>query len=498
LAQAVSPFWGPRIMLQRGPMAKSPPLRFVALVYLAATAHAATESAAAAPSPAEMATTLAHVSDLMTRGVAAYLNEAKSARTDREARALIRGDSHHHAEPVELRDVEDKAMAMAAQMLSNLHGLSEAAQKLAKTVQTQQVSAATSKAEHVLAAAKDERVTEDSWEGRAARLEKQVGGLRETNHELEEEKRSLIASVQSMLHDNKRAELHDELKTCHDQLAEQATTMKAMKVKSDEVEGTLRHDNEALMSTLESCQKSQAPGAAPSLSVAQATKKDVVCETKLRELEQMYDANQEEQHQMASTVNLLTRENEDLKGKVSKTTAANCPPCPSCVDLASASVDVAHMAETTKIDSYISQSEGELAELPREAKRLVEATRPAAKAPAVANATHAKPAAPTAPPEPPIKLSSSSIKLASSAMAGEGTIGKYLRGDAKTAPAPAPAPASNTSGAATGNPSIEQALETIAKEPAAQVKEEEAMDDGDDLARKLLLQAEHNLKLASM
>ena len=41
----------------------------------------------------------------MTRGVAAYLNEAKSARSDREARALIRGDSHHHAEPVELRDV---------------------------------------------------------------------------------------------------------------------------------------------------------------------------------------------------------------------------------------------------------------------------------------------------------------------------------------------------------------------------------------------------------
>jgi len=483
-------------------MAKSPPLRFVALVYLAATAHAATESAAAAPSPAEMATTLAHVSDLMTRGVAAYLNEAKSARTDREARALIRGDSHHHAEPVELRDVEDKAMAMAAQMLSNLHGLSEAAQKLAKTVQTQQVSAATSKAEHVLAAAKDERVTEDSWEGRAARLEKQVGGLRETNHELEEEKRSLIASVQSMLHDNKRAELHDELKTCHDQLAEQATTMKAMKVKSDEVEGTLRHDNEALMSTLESCQKSQAPGAAPSLSVAQATKKDVVCETKLRELEQMYDANQEEQHQMASTVNLLTRENEDLKGKVSKTTAANCPPCPSCVDLASASVDVAHMAETTKIDSYISQSEGELAELPHEAKRLVEATKPKAQkavpaAPA-ANATHAKPAAPTAPPEPPIHISSSSIKLASSAMAGEGTIGKYLRGDAKPAPAVTPAATPSTSGAATGNPSIEQALETIAKEPAAQVKEEEAMDDGDDLARKLLLQAEHNLKLASM
>jgi len=483
-------------------MAKSPALRFVALVYLAATAHAATESAAAAPSPAEMATTLAHVSDLMTRGVAAYLNEAKSARSDREARALIRGDSHHHAEPVELRDVEEKAMAMAAQMLSNLHGLSEAAQKLATAVQTQQVSAATAKAQHVLAAAKEERVTEDSWEGRAARLEKQVGGLRETNHELEEEKRSLIASVQSMLHDNKRAELHDELKSCHDQLAEQATTMKAMKVKSDEVEGTLRHDNEALMSTLESCQKSQAPGATPTLSVAEATKKDVVCETKLRELEQMYDANQEEQHQMASTVNLLTRENEDLKGKVSKTNAANCPACPSCVDLASATVDVAHMAETTKIDSYISQSEGELAELPHEAKRLVEATKPKAQkavpaAPA-ANATHAKPAAPTAPPEPPIHISSSSIKLASSAMAGEGTIGKYLRGDAKPAPAATPAATPSTSGAATGNPSIEQALETIAKEPAAQVKEEEAMDDGDDLARKLLLQAEHNLKLASM
>jgi len=483
-------------------MAKSPALRFVALVYLAATAHAATESAAAAPSPAEMATTLAHVSDLMTRGVAAYLNEAKSARSDREARALIRGDSHHHAEPVELRDVEEKAMAMAAQMLSNLHGLSEAAQKLATAVQTQQVSAATAKAQHVLTAAKEERVTEDSWEGRAARLEKQVGGLRETNHELEEEKRSLIASVQSMLHDNKRAELHDELKSCHDQLAEQATTMKAMKVKSDEVEGTLRHDNEALMSTLESCQKSQAPGATPTLSVAEATKKDVVCETKLRELEQMYDANQEEQHQMASTVNLLTRENEDLKGKVSKTNAANCPACPSCVDLASATVDVAHMAETTKIDSYISQSEGELAELPHEAKRLVEATKPKAQkavpaAPA-ANATHAKPAAPTAPPEPPIHISSSSIKLASSAMAGEGTIGKYLRGDAKPAPAATPAATPSTSGAATGNPSIEQALETIAKEPAAQVKEEEAMDDGDDLARKLLLQAEHNLKLASM
>ena len=32
----------------------------------------------------------------------------------------------------------------------------------------------------------------------------------------------------------------------------------------------------------------------------------MVCETKLRELEQMYDANQEEQHQMASTVTLAS------------------------------------------------------------------------------------------------------------------------------------------------------------------------------------------------
>lgn len=177
-----------------------------------------------------------------------------------------------------------------------------------------------------------------------------------------------------------------------------------------------------------------------------------------------------------------------LKAKVQSNGTSVCPPCPNCDDRASAA-DIAHMAETTKIDMYISQSEGELAATPPEerVKEPAKATKEKAEPKKAVNATEKVEIV------KPIHLSKTTLKMANTAVAGQGAIGRYLRGEQSKDSPPPPPPAFNSTGAATGNAGIEQALETIAQNPA---KDEET-DDGDDLARRLLLQAEHNLKLAS-
>lgn len=469
------------------PVAMAKSLRFVALAVIAV---ATAENVEAAPSSSEMAATLAHASDLMTRGISAYLLEAKSARTDREARDLI----HSSHESAAVKEVEEKAMHMASQMLANLRALAQAAKKLEGSVAKEKKEAPKAQAQVPTAGA---------VEGTEARLETQVAGLRETNHELEEEKRSLISSVQQMLHGNKANELHEELKTCHAQLSTQDFAAQDAKAAHDKALEELRSENSALAEAVQNCQKSQGVVSPPMNAVATEASSAASCANKLRELQEEYANDAANEKQVTETVNLLTRENEALKEKV----AAAGHPAP-CVSEAAAPepTDVAHMAETTKIDMYISQSEGDFAATPGMTAKVQVAEKIAAKVAAEEAARRAR-AAPKPAPKPaanttveakPIRLSTDTVQGANSAVAGEGAIGQYLRGGGEKPAKPAAAEF-NSTGAASGNPGIEQALETIAKEPAAAAKEEEAeADDGDDLARRLLLQAEHNLKLASI
>ena len=156
--------------------------------------------------------------------------------------------------------------------------------------------------------------------GKSARLETQVAGLRETNHELEEEKRSLISSVQQMLHGNKANELHEELEKCHADLLAKADGVKDAKAAGEKALEQLRSENSALAEAVETCQKSQMAVAASTTTqaVASETATAVVCEKKLREVQAQWAADRTDATRVTDTVNMLTRENEDLKQKVGK------------------------------------------------------------------------------------------------------------------------------------------------------------------------------------
>jgi len=162
-------------------------MRFVALVAVAVAAGSPVES---------MATTLSKASGLMTSGVRAYIRETENARSERQAHALI--DSSETSSPHEraLEDVENKAIEMAKQMLANLERLAKAAKKIELTVKSEQEARDRD--------AKNHQESSGILSGKAERLQKEIDGLRETNHDLEDEKRSLIDSVQQMLHGSKK------------------------------------------------------------------------------------------------------------------------------------------------------------------------------------------------------------------------------------------------------------------------------------------------------
>merc|ERR1719171_3002395 len=85
--------------------------------------------------------------------------------------------------------------------------------------------------------------------GKAERLQREIEGLRETNHDLEDEKRSLIDSVQQMLHGSKK----EELKACHSKVDETLQSLKEAKDHGEKVEKQLRDDNDALTASLQKC-----------------------------------------------------------------------------------------------------------------------------------------------------------------------------------------------------------------------------------------------------
>merc|ERR1719163_861229 len=212
-----------------------------------------------------------------------------------------------------------------------------------------------------------------------------------------------------MLHGNKASELHEDLKQCHAQLAANANNARDAKAEGERVADQLRSENSALAEAVQTCQKSQMTVAeSPTAAAASETATAVICEKKLREVQAEYAADSAGAKQITATVNMLTRENEDLKQKVAAS-AHGCAPCPQCgAEPETPSTDVAHMAETTKIDMYISQSEGDFAATPgmsakaAAAAAVAKASRKEAPAPPAANATQ--------PTEKPIRLSSEQLK----------------------------------------------------------------------------------------
>lgn len=475
-------------------------MRFAALVAVVVAADSS--------SPVEsMAATLSKASGLMTSGVRAYIRETDNARSERQAHALIDASMTNSPHERALEDVEDKALAMARQMLANLERLAKAAKKIELTVKADQEARDRD--------AKNHKESSGILSGKSDRLQSEIDGLRETNHDLEEEKRSLIDSVQQMLHGNNKKE---ELKDCHSKVDEELQTLKEAKEHSAEVEQQLRNDNDALTASLQKCQKEKTDAAASAaLSVGSqptAVLGEVECKDTLRALELKQADDEDKRQQVEKTVTVLMRANEQLKEQIAKkgaTSTVFSTPAPR------PRADVSHMAETTKMDMYIAQSEGELsaiAEFNPTAAQAAKvpaavAVKPAGKeAKAKAAPAAAKPAAPSAkaPKEvalPRLKLSARAQKEAHSAVKGEGVIGRYLSGQTQEQIADASDTADvqavhNTTAsldAALQQLQVAEATEKAHEPPSAAEKEKD--DDGDDLARRLLLQAEHNLKLAA-
>merc|ERR1719321_476393 len=204
---------------------------------------------------------------------------------------------------------------------------------------------------------------------------------------------------------------------------------------------------------------------------------------------------------------MLMRTNEQLKEQIAKKGKETSSSSSSTPSATTPRTDIGHMAETTKMDMHIAQSEGELSAIAEFNPKLAHAAK--VEAAAVTAAVTAKTAVPaTAAPAkapapkqaevaaPHLKLSMKAQKEAHSAVKGEGVIGRYLRGETQQQ-------SDNADVAAVHNTtaSLDAALQQLQVAESADVKTPPAAaekdDDGDDLARRLLLQAEHNLKLAA-
>merc|ERR1719321_1648231 len=205
---------------------------------------------------------------------------------------------------------------------------------------------------------------------------------------------------------------------------------------------------------------------------------------------------------------MLMRTNEQLKEQIAKKGKETSSSSSSTPSATTPRTDIGHMAETTKMDMHIAQSEGELSAIAEFNPKLAHAAK--VEAAAVTAAVTAKTAVPaTAAPAkapapkqaevaaPHLKLSMKAQKEAHSAVKGEGVIGRYLRGETQQHSDNADVAAvHNTTAsldAALQQLQVAESVDAKAAAPAAPEKD----DDGDDLARRLLLQAEHNLKLAA-
>jgi len=264
-----------------------------------------------------MAKVLAQAAELMTSGVGAFIKETTNSRSERKAHALV--DGSEHTDPA-LDDMEKKALDMAGQVFANLERVSKAAKKLEKAALKEEKS-------HN-AQSHNRQASAAVWEGRTDKMKEEIDGLRETNHELEDEKRSLISSVQQMLHGSKEAELKD----CHNKVGETLESVKTAKAEGEKVADQLRKDNDALTETLQKCQSAEAQAAAAVTSSEPTTMMDnVKCETKLSNAYQKLTSQTEEQNHLSATVTLLMRENEKLKHdlEMAKKGAASPPPAPA-------------------------------------------------------------------------------------------------------------------------------------------------------------------------
>lgn len=408
----------------------------------------------------EIAGTMSRATAKMAAGLEHFLKETEEAKADRAqaaAHAFVDGGRKRITEE-DLDAMEQKAEHLAQQMLRNIKALSSAAEALQQQV-------------HGLPRPEAPR-SEAGEEGYTARLENQVAALRKTIEETEQEKQSLVSSVATLMHNGAAAQMKQELASAKERIVQLEDGAKEEVNKATQSAEQLRSDNAVCTEALSTCQaeqKAQQTGQVQESMVESTVK----CKKELADATKRLNSVESEHNNMVQTVQMMVKSSDELKAKLAA--AQECKTASPAAAPAAPTIDIAHMAETAKMDQYIAQS------LPSE--------EPAPAAPRV---QPAKAKANATQPEEKLEMVESkhlqaATREASKALAGEGEIGKYLRGTSKSGKAE--------------EQDLEVQIDSLMPEdevlPAPKQRAAPKAAPQEDLAQKLLLQAEQNLKLAN-
>jgi len=410
----------------------------------------------------EIADTMESALGKMVSGVEQFLAEAKDAKTTRAARKFA-GEEVLITEE-DLNRAEEKGEHLAGQMVRNLHALAGAAKALQQAARDAPQPAAP----------KEVAMSEGKKDGYVMSLENKVSGQRKAIEELEDEKKSLVESVANLMHRGADPDLKQQLADARAEvvrLEQQAKQQQAeQQGKASQQAAQLESANQLLTEKLQECQSSTR-----STEVEQqAVTTEVKCKTELSQTMEKLAKAEGEHDSLVQTVQTLLQGSDQLKAELQA--KQNCT-----VQVAAAApakpqgFDVAHMADTVKIDQYIAT-----------------AGHPTAGA----NVTDLAPIK-------PVHFQASSVKAASEALAGRGDIGKYLRG-AKDDNAESKSGAQAALAAADAV-DVDQQIDALMPEDVDVLKAADAVGakkvrkahSDDNLAQKLLLQAEQTLKLAA-
>lgn len=415
----------------------------------------------------EIADTMSSALAKMVGGVEHFLQEADDAAAERSAHAFI---NQHKAE-VTAQDVEAaeaKGKTLASQVLRNLKALEAAADALKRAAR--ETPAPVPVVHH----------GDDQTDGYVAALENKVAGQKQAIADLEGEKKSLVASVASLMHrdDNDlKAQLADSKKKVVELEDENKANTANIENKASEKEAQLQSDNHELAERLEQCLADHKSTGKQTVEETVVTS-EVQCKSKLVEAEKKLADAVVEHDSMVQTVNQMVQSTDTLKAELHAKENCTVPAVEKLEAAPVAKVDVAHMAETVKIDQYIATN---------------------------GNPTHAKDDVPIK----PVRFQASSVKAASDALAGKGDIGKYLRGaKEENHESTQGANAALAAAADVDTNDLEQQIDSLMPEDVDVIKAADAVHakpaaakrkvGGDDnLAQKLLLQAEQTLKLAA-
>merc|ERR1719253_452243 len=228
-------------------------------------------------------------------------------------------------------------------------------------------------------------------------LENKVDGQKKAMEELEDEKQSLVASVANLMHRGADTDMKKQLADARAEvvrLEQQAkATQASMQGQASQNQAQLEDANQLLTEKLQECEQGSTATKADAEVVT-----EVKCKQELSDVQGKLAKAEGEHDSLVQTVLTLLQGSDQLKAELQA--KQNCTVQVASAPAKAQGFDVAHMADTVKIDQYIAT-----------------AGHPTAGA----NVSDLVPIK-------PVHFQARSVQAATEALAGRGDIGKYLRG----------------------------------------------------------------------